>query len=397
MTWWTDCEFPPISRATPEIDWATQALAHRAIKNTGPGISPGYVFTAGRITKDDYIKVIAHVREMLHAAKMNPKVYYQVFGIEDLEVPQDMLLCYDDGVVNFDYNPEADYLSFSISALKTPLFDEIAKYVDGHLKAAPEGRAFVIVSTAHGPTLKSVGVAAVPFEEGNYNQDVVEKFEHVVKDLRSNDPCGRIILFDGEPGTGKTFLVRALTGLVPNATFAVIPSEMVEGLVSPSLITSLLGKREEIGDDGPIVLVIEDADGCLVPRGSDNMGAISTLLNMSDGILGSMLDLRIVATTNAGHLKSNDAIDEAIMRPGRLCSRIHVDKLGAGRAEAAYTRLTGKDRNFPKATSVAEVYRLARDGGYVPPQKDRILGFKKSPEETPTSSPGEIFDRLFGK
>jgi hypothetical protein len=49
----------------------------------------------------------------------------------------------------------------------------------------------------------------------------------------------------------------------------------------------------------PILFIIEDADDCLVPRGSGNVSTISSLLNYTDGIFGSMLDLRIIATTNA--------------------------------------------------------------------------------------------------
>ncbi len=47
------------------------------------------------------------------------------------------------------------------------------------------------------------------------------------------------------------------------------------------------------------MLIVEDADECLVQRGSDNMSTIASVLNISDGILGSILDVRVLATTNA--------------------------------------------------------------------------------------------------
>ena len=53
---------------------------------------------------------------------------------------------------------------------------------------------------------------------------------------------------------------------------------------------------------------MEDADATLATRQIDNVGRLSDLLNMSDGILGEMADLRIIATTNA---KSTE-IDEAV-------------------------------------------------------------------------------------
>ena len=88
------------------------------------------------------------------------------------------------------------------------------------------------------------------------------------------------------------------------------------------------------------------------------------------------MDLRIVATTNAGHLGRKDAIDEAILRPGRLCRQIHIGLLSPDHAAMLYTKLTGKDdRTFDRATSLADVYRVSRDNGYVPPKHKQGMGF----------------------
>lgn len=230
------------------------------------------------------------------------------------------------------------------------------------------GRVYVLIATDQGIKLKSMGVAANALEVGNYNPRVVKDFEHVIEDLERKDPCGRIVILDGKPGTGKTYLVKAMIEAV-DALFVIVPSHMIADLTNPSMVNALLEVKRSKGD-APVVFLIEDADHCLVPRGQDNMPSLSGLLNFGDGILGALIDLRIVCTTNA---KGNE-MDPAIMRPGRLCRRIEVGPLEAGVAQEAYKRLTGKDREFTKSTTIAEVYKMAREDGWEPP-KDKSFGF----------------------
>lgn len=126
---------------------------------------------------------------------------------------------------------------------------------------------------------------------------------------------------------------------------------------------------------GPIVLILEDADQCLVPRAADNISSISSLLNLSDGILGSLLDIRIIATTNA----KQEKMDQAILRDGRLSKRIEVNALEYDQANHIFQRLTQsknalpmKDQRsemYPKQNSkytLAEIYKLARSHGWQP-------------------------------
>jgi SpoVK/Ycf46/Vps4 family AAA+-type ATPase len=123
------------------------------------------------------------------------------------------------------------------------------------------------------------------------------------------------------------------------------------------------------GQNGPIILVLEDADKCLVERSENNINSIQALLNLGDGILGSLLDIRIVATTNAEELK----MDEAITRDGRLSRLIKADLLDRETACNIFKRLCPN-----KATPIeliggdhfkmtlAQVYKLARKNGWKP-------------------------------
>lgn len=239
------------------------------------------------------------------------------------------------------------------------LFDKIEEYVKPLFSHSRSRRISMLVSTANGLSVQDLGVAGIPLVEENYDAAVMKDFRHVVADLNAANPCGRISIFNGPPGTGKTYLIRALTDLVPRVCFLLIPSSLVSELSGPSLAPTLLSYQR--ANNIPIVLVIEDADACLVSRAADNMGAVSSLLNIGDGIFGSILDLRIVATTNAGHIGDAD-LDPALLRPGRLCRRINIGPLSSMQAIDRYKQLGGKDgRAFPEGATLAEVYKAAAD------------------------------------
>ena len=255
------------------------------------------------------------------------------------------------------------------------------KYIE---RKATRGRVYVVVSTNSGTMLSEMGVAGEDFIPSNYRAETVEEYRHVVGDLNSPDPCGRIVILDGPPGTGKTHMVRALLNEVPKATFILVPSNMLSQLGSPSFVRALIDHQMA---GYPMILIIEDADECLASRKADTLSEISALLNFSDGIFGAVLDMRIVATTNV-HMTD---LDEAVMRDGRLCRRIEVGKLTPEEAENVYRRLVSAEGPVPPFTrgnfyTLGEVYKLAKGGGgKAPPPKPPKgrLGFAP-PEASPT-------------
>ena len=135
---------------------------------------------------------------------------------------------------------------------------------------------------------------------------------------------GRLTILEGPPGCGKTFLIRSLIHEVPNSRFVFVPPSLVASLGDPSMTSVLLELSNQNDEDaGPTVLICEDADAILTKRGGDNMHSTSAVLNFTDGITGDVVDIRIVATTNA----SRTDIEEALLRPGRLAHYLQVGPL----------------------------------------------------------------------
>lgn len=217
------------------------------------------------------------------------------------------------------------------------------------------GKIYVLCTSGNSLTVQSIGMAAQSIEPANYNDDVISDYNYVIRQLQEPQPSGRIVLLDGQAGTGKTFLTRAMLHDASKCTFLIIPSNMVDSLGQPTFMEVFLKYRYILLS--PIVIIIEDADRCLAPRAADNISVISTLLNMTDGIIGRQLDLRILATTNA----SIEDIDPAIMRPGRLLTRTHVGALTVDKANAVYKRLTGKEGPYESEQTLAQVYYDAKE------------------------------------
>lgn len=286
---------------------------------------------------------------------------------------------WDEGVATVTYNDDdASVTIFALNQADRDAIVEALRPLTGKKRSA--GKCFVMASSPNGIQMRAVsGSAKVAFEPDNYSEDTAKKFRYMVEQLKSDTPNGRIMIFRGEPGGGKTYLIRSLVGAVERAIFVVVPAAMVGELDGPNLIGTLINTYSNA--DGPIVLILEDADSVLAPRGADNMHSISSLLNLSDGILGNLMDLRIIATTNA--LK--EELDSAVTRDGRLCVDIEVGALDFEHANRVYKRLTGNaDAELfqRRDYQLAEVYKLSRpdtDTSLQLTTKKGSLGFEAGP------------------
>lgn len=274
-----------------------------------------------------------------------------------------------DGLV--DVGVTGNYLDVNVMSHNQKFVEEVrAHFLPQWAPAEKRGYIYAIVRHGMQLGLNNIGNAGIPLVADNYTAKVQEDYQYAIKDLNSESPSGRIVVMRGPAGTGKTHLIRAMLLQVPDAMFVLISPEVITNLAGPELLPLLMNYRG--GATGPIVLVLEDADRCLVARGDENMSLIQSLLNLGDGILGSLLDIRIVATTNADELR----LDKAVTRPGRLSKMIDVNVLDPLTAQRIFRRLL-PDADFPVEingstnpkdfnVTLAEVYALARKNGWTP-------------------------------
>lgn len=357
-------------RTLPGLDshfhqgWANIALVQMALKGLGPSVRTKS-YTAS--LKED-IKFEAWVEDCV--AK-----HPEFKAIADNE--EEYVLASTTGALKLEYDGDSKVTAVLVTTSPDTKKGFEAWWKESTTKTMPKGRVHVLITGRDGPDFKSMGVGGEKLVRENYTEEVLRGYDRVVKDLSSENPAGRVAILDGKPGTGKTFLVRGLLDEVQDVIMVIVPANLVSQLAQPGMIPALVDLHKSRGGK-PMVFLIEDADECLAPRMGDNMSSVSTILNLGDGILGQLLDIRIVATTNAHRTE----LDEAIMRPGRLSASVQVGPLPYEKAQEVFERLCpGKALKDGRYT-LAELYSMARNEGWEPPKLEKNkVGFTTEDED----------------
>lgn len=228
------------------------------------------------------------------------------------------------------------------------------------------GHAYVMADLPmQGISLVPLGLAGEKLVRDNYTAEVLKGFDRAVADIDSVTPHGRLIILEGVPGSGKSHMVQAFMNACPNSKFVVVPPSLLKSLEDPGFILTYMRQVSHHPAAAPLILVLEDADQCLSERKVDNMASISAILNLSDGIVGKLLNLRILATSNTP--LGGSAFDKAILRKGRLSAHIRINLVSVDQANAIYVRLTAdlvqtqelKPLRFTEPQTLAEIYDAA--------------------------------------
>lgn len=160
-----------------------------------------------------------------------------------------------------------------------------------------------------------------------------------------------LTVLDGPPGTGKTSYLRHLMAEMREThRFYFIASSNLHLLRDPEFVDFWAGQRRTHAE-AAMVVILEDAEMALMPRGSDNRQEVSLLLNITDGILGEFLKLQVICTVNCA-LKE---LDSALLRPGRLMAHRHFGRLDATAAAKIAANL-GKPLPEAESYTLAEIF-----------------------------------------
>lgn len=176
----------------------------------------------------------------------------------------------------------------------------------------------------------------------NYNDDI--PYDKML-DFCDNSESG-LMLFSGQAGTGKTSLIKKL---MTNSrhNFILLSANTLSNIDTTEFMSYLIKN----GEDN--VLVLEDCDSLLKSRNLGENNAISTLLNLSDGILGDALKLKFICTYNTE--ESN--IDKALLRKGRLKLKYIFKPLNKERAQKIADSLNYKIK-IDKDITLADLYNI---------------------------------------
>lgn len=184
--------------------------------------------------------------------------------------------------------------------------------------------------------------------------------------------AGRLVLWHGEPGTGKTSALRALARAWSTwcSTHFITDPEHFLGHGTGYLLDVLTASptpRTKPAIEWKLI-VLEDAGEPLTVDAHERTGqALARLLNVSDGLLGQGMNVITLVTTN----EPLGRLHPAVTRPGRCWRTVEFLPLAEPDANAWLTN-HGSSVRVTHAATLAELYAALHGQ---PPAVKRDFGF----------------------
>jgi hypothetical protein len=194
---------------------------------------------------------------------------------------------------------------------------------------------------------------------------------------RLNEITKGLVLFHGDPGTGKTQYIRTLLRDLSqiNKSILYAPPSLSGSLTEPQMIEFI--SDWVLGESRDCILLIEDAEPLLEVRhnGDGRSTGISNLLNMTDGLLNDILGLTVICTFNTQLSK----IDPALLRAQRLVARKEFKKLPQEQFVKLSEALGIELPNIKYPATLAEFYAVKSNNEVLTHEldvEDKKIGFR---------------------
>lgn len=299
--------------------------------------------------------------------------------IYELEVDDDIIVIgfsnrADDGYPNDDVLEADKITELKLAPLKgyiqtTSTIDkvfEILPELVTYTRKDMKGKIHLLKATSYGFETEAFELGKPTIDlDLNYGTDFSKMHKNIVDTIQGkNNNNAKLVLLHGLPGTGKTTYLKYLAHELGKKVLF-LPPIMAESIVNPDFVPFLMENKD-------CVLIIEDAEKVIGDRNNSGSSVgVSNLLNLSDGILGDILNIHVIATFNM----DKEKIDSALLRKGRLIAEHKFGKLSLEDTKTLLQKLN-KKTEATEGLTLAEIYNI--DNQQDKSEEDRpTIGFKR--------------------
>lgn len=187
----------------------------------------------------------------------------------------------------------------------------------------------------------------------NYNDDL--PYDRIC-DIIEQEGKPSLLMFYGEPGTGKSSLIKHLIFKYKKYSFIFIDESLLENVQKEKLMSYFIDNKNTI-------FILEDCEEILKSRERGNNSVLPVLLNVTDGILGDALGIKLLCTFNTNINK----IDNALIRKGRMSLKYEFKKLSIDKTKALL-----EDNNINEPMTLADIYYYKEENDYSKKATTRI-------------------------
>ena len=193
----------------------------------------------------------------------------------------------------------------------------------------------------------------------HYNDDV----KSMQKDLLTflNERESGLAILHGKCGTGKSYFIKNLISSL-DKQFILVTNSIAAHMAEPEFVAFMMENKDSI-------FILEDCEQILMAREENRFGgAIANILNMSDGLMSDIFNIKFICTFNT----DIDNIDEALLRPGRCFVNYEFKALDKDKSRALMESL-GHQVVKPKEMTLAEIYNYVEEQNE--PKTTKRIGF----------------------
>lgn len=270
--------------------------------------------------------------------------------------PDVLIVHYDDRWIGSIDDSTIRILSYNFDYRK--LVQDILKWLPQQEKQSKTASIDLVAFDNHYYTISSkIKRTEVDFNT-HYNDDIKDMYKDLLSFL--NERESGLAVLHGCAGSGKTTFIKNMLSSL-DKQFILVTNAIAAHMAEPEFIAFMMENKDSI-------FILEDCEQILMAREENRFGgAIANILNMSDGLMSDIFNIKFICTFNTDIEK----IDEALLRPGRCFVNYEFKQLEAEKASKLLESL-GHTIDKPRDMTLAEIYNY-KEAETI--QKSKKIGF----------------------